>query len=428
MNILHINTFAKIGGAARAVSRLHAGLRHLGQNSHMFVAERSSSGSTVTVFAPPRIGLLRRLFRLVRRERIERGFARYQASRPAGYDSFSDDRTHHGATLLSQLPSCDVINLHWIASFVDYQSFFDQVPKRIPTIWTLHDMNAFTGGCHYDHGCGRFTVGCGLCPQLGSRDQVDLSKQIWERKVGIYNKIAPERMRIVTPSRWLASEVERSRLFRRFPVSVIPNGVDTDVFSPQDRVVARAALQVPQDTNVILFVADAVDVKRKGFVLLAEALAGLSDFPRLFLISLGSGEPTVDASIPHLHLGHLGNDRLLALVYSAADLFVISSIQDNLPNTVLESLACGTPVVGFRVGGIPDMVRSGLTGLSAPPEDVSALCAAIMHLIQNPAELAIMRDKCRSVAMAEYTLEMQARRYVQLYERAVASIEGRSHA
>ena len=422
MRILHVNTVDSVGGAGRAAYRLHVGLRRLGYDSSMFVAHRYSDDPAVTAFKPP-MDLPSRLGRLIRREWIARSFARYRTSRPAGYELFSDNRSQYGADLLDQLPPCDVINLHWIAGFVDYHSYFARVPQHTPVVWTLHDMNAFTGGCHYDHGCGRYTDKCGACPQLGSRDAADLSRRVWQRKREIFEQIEPGRLHIVTPSRWLAKEAERSTLFGRFPISVIPNSLDTHVFSPRDRCIARAALEVPQEARVVLFVADSTGNQRKGFALLAQALAGLGDLTDLYLISLGSGEPTIGAQIPHLHLGHIGNDRLLSLVYSAADLLVIPSLQDNLPNTVLESLTCGTPVVGFAVGGIPDMVHPGVTGLLAPSQDMTALRAAIVDLLQDPAERAKMSANCRRIAVKEYSLEMQAQRYVELYERMLASTQ-----
>lgn len=422
MRILHISTSDNVGGAARAACRLHSGLRRIGYDSFMFVAHRYNDDPAVTAFELP-MDFPSRLGRLIRREWITRSFARYRTYRPAGCELFSDSRSQYGADLMDQLPPCDVINLHWIAGFVDYQAYFSRVPQHTPVVWTLHDMNAFTGGCHYDDGCGRYTHKCGACPQLGSTDTADLSRQLWQRKRAIFEEIKPNRLHIVTPSHWLAKEAERSSLFGRFPISVIPNSLDTDVFSRRDRCMARAAFEVPRDARAILFAADSTGNRRKGFALLGQALADLGDLTDLYLISLGSGNPAIGAQIPHLHLGHIGNDRLLSLVYSAADLFVIPSLQDNLPNTVLESLACGTPVVGFAVGGIPDMVRPGVTGLLAPSQDVSALRAAIADLLQDPAERAEMSVNCRCIAVQEYSQQMQAQRYVELYERMLASTQ-----
>jgi glycosyltransferase involved in cell wall biosynthesis len=415
MKILHLNTYDLAGGAARAAHRLHNGLSCLGLDSSMFVSQVSSNDATVVTFEPT-MGLWGRLCRRFRREQIEHSFARYRKSLPVGYESFRTDRSKYGADLVRQLPHCEVINLHWVINFVDYQAFFSAIPYKKPIVWTLHDMNPFTGGCHYDDGCGKYTDGCGACPQLGSNQVKDLSYRIWQRKREIFNHIPEGRLHLVSPSRWLAGETQRSALFGRFPVSVIPNGVDLDDFAPRDRFFARNVLGVPQNANVILFCADWVGNRRKGLSQLAQALGGLGKVNHPFLISLGSGISPLDIPIPHLHLGPIHNDRFLSLVYSAADLFVISSLQDNLPNTVLEAMACGTPVIGFAVGGIPDMVRPGITGLLVPPCDVVSLRAAILGLVQDEKKRREMSANCRRIAVEEYSLELQARRYSELYK------------
>ena len=381
----------------------------------MFVANRYSDDPAVAAFEPP-LDCISRLGRILRKELIWRKFVRYQTTRPDGCDSFSDDRSEYGATLLKQLPSSDLINLHWVANFLDYQSFFSQLPRDVSVVWTLHDMNPFTGGCHYNGGCSRYTQGCGACPQLGSHMLKDLTHKIWQRKRKAFAKLVSDRLHIVTPSVWLAEEAKRGPLLGRFPISTIPYGVNTKVFSPQDPSIARAALDLPRNAKVVLFIAVSTVKRRKGFVYLAEALSGLKKIPNLLVVSLGHGKPTIYSDIAHLHLGHIDNERLLSLVYSSAEVFAIPSLEDNLPNCVLESMSCGAPVVGFNVGGIPDMVRQGDTGLLVPPQDASALRAAIAELLQNPAKRTEMAENCRRIATEEYSLEVQAQRYVDLYE------------
>jgi glycosyltransferase involved in cell wall biosynthesis len=385
----------------------------------MFVAKRHSTDSTVTAFVPP-MALSHRLHRRLRQQKITRSFVRYRTFRPAGYDPFSDDRTQHGVTLVRQLPPCDVVHLHWIARFVDYQAFFAAVPQHTPVVWTLHDMNPFTGGCHYDDGCGRYMHRCGLCPQLGSSDAADLSQHIWQRKREIFAQIAPGRLHIVATSHWMAATVQHSVLLGSCPVMVIPLGLDVDDFAPRSRGLARDVLGIPQDARVILFAAESLDNRRKGFVLLTKALAGLGDLPNLFLLSLGRGNSAIAAPFPHLHLRHIDNDRLLSLVYSAADIFVCPSLQEAFGQTALEALACGTPVVGFAVGGIPDIVHHGVTGLLVPPQDVVALRTAIIDLLRDVAGRAAMAAHCRRIAVEEYSLEVQARRYIALYQQVMA--------
>jgi len=370
----------------------------------------------VIAFQPP-TSVPRRVAHRLRRMRIAGSLARYRSFRSADMPAFTDDRAECKWAVTSQLPSCDVINLHWIARFVDYGSLFPQLPRRIPIVWTLHDMNPFTGGCHYTGGCEGYLHGCGNCPQLGSDSRNDLSHRIWQRKRESFEKLGPEQLHIVTASRWMADKTARSSLLGRFSVTHIPYGLDTDVFAPRDRHLAREVLNISRDAKVVLFAAHSLHNRHKGFPLLIQALSGLRGLPNLLLLSLGRGGSRVEVHVPHVHLGHLNNDSMLSLVYSAADLLVIPSLQEAMGQTGLESMSCGVPVVGSAVGGIPDMIRPGVTGLLAPPGDADALGGAIRRLLQNPVERAEMGANCRRIALEEYAIEAQARRHVTLYER-----------
>jgi glycosyltransferase involved in cell wall biosynthesis len=416
MRVLHLSTRDISGGAARAAYRLHRGLRFLGVQSSMFVLQRRSDDPTVIRFKRPK-DPIRRLRRDLRRERIKRSFESYRTSRPGGLEPFSDDRTHFGSNVLRQLSPCSVIHLHWIAGFIDYQALRTVIRRKAAVVWTFHDMNPFTGGCHYDDGCGRWRESCGACPQLGSTDPEDLSYKIWQRKREIFSRIDPGHLSLVAPSRWLAGEVKRSSLLGKFSVSVIPYGLDTDVFTPQQQCIARDVLGVPANARTILFVSDSLSTRRKGMDILTRALREMLPAQNLFFLSLGSDAPQMDIPIPHLHLDYVKNDQQLALVYSAADVLVLPSVQDNLPNTALESLACGTPIIGFAVGGLPDIVRHGVNGLLVPAGDLVALVAAIKELLIAPARYREMSSSCRRVAVEEYSLEIQARRYIELYNQ-----------
>jgi glycosyltransferase involved in cell wall biosynthesis len=353
----------------------------------------------------------------MRRKALARDFAQYRVSRPPGYETFSDDRAPFHNALIAQMPPCDVVNLHWVAGMVDYTAFFPQMTRATPVVWTLHDMNAFTGGCHYDHHCGRFAGSCGACPQLGSNQEGDLSRAVWERKKQAIMAAQAGRLRIVTPSRWLAEEARKSSLLSQVRVDVIPYGLDLDVFTPRDKAYSRDLLGIPQDARVVLFLADVVDNRRKGFSFLLEALPHcVKSVDNLLLISLGQKPPQVDGRMPWLHLGSIHDDRLLSAVYSAADLFVLPSFQDNLANTVLEAMACGVPVVSFNAGGTPDMVRPGLTGQLVPAFDVPALGNTIVEMLNAHEARQKMSVHCRRVALEEYSLELQAWRYADLYK------------
>jgi glycosyltransferase involved in cell wall biosynthesis len=415
VKIVHINAHESSGGAARAANRLHRGLRAQGQDSSMYVARRDTGDRDVVMFQPPNnlSGLLRRAARWLY---LRQDFARIKAARRLGDDILSPDRTLDGAEPLRQLPKGDILHLHWVAKFVDYEMFLPGAAKSAPLVWTLHDMNPFTGGCHYDESCGRHLLHCGECPLLGSREATDLTNKIWTRKRNAYATISRGRLHVITPSQWLASEARRSALFSGFPVSVIPYGLDVAAFSPGDRRSAREYFGVPNDKLVILCVADSLKNPRKGMGPLREALAGLKDHPDFLFATLGLSVPLQDLGMPHMSLGYLNDDHLVSLAYNAADVVVCPSLQDNLPNTILESMACGVPVVGFNVGGIPDMVREGITGNLVPVGDITGLRDAIVGILRNRARQAAMAANCRRVAVEEYSLEIQVRRYINLYE------------
>jgi glycosyltransferase involved in cell wall biosynthesis len=223
-------------------------------------------------------------------------------------------------------------------------------------------------------------------------------------------------MWIVTPSRWLAAEAEKSSLFGHLPVTVIPYGLETDRFQPRDRGLARQLFEIPSDAKVVLFLADWANEKRKGLELLLEAIGGLEDVPGLFVFAVGRNVSSKVPGVRSKTIEYVRDDLALSLVYSAADVFAVPSLEDNLPLTALEALACGIPTVAFSAGGIPDVVRDGVTGTLVPVGDVRALRSAIANLLNDPERRASMAKESRRIAVQEYELEVQARRYLTLYQ------------
>jgi glycosyltransferase involved in cell wall biosynthesis len=389
-------------------------LRKLGHDSRMLVAEKESTQESVVQFTP-RLDLTTRLKRGLRRRLIERTQSELMERAP-NTGVFTDDRNQHGSETLREILPTDVIHLHWVVRFVDYLLFFRDVPKGHPLVWTLHDMNPITGGCHHACGCRRFTDHCGMCPQLPTRRPKDFSNAAWKRKSHAYRDLSQTRNRIVTPSRWLANEVRRSSLMSNLEVEVIPYGLDTEVFQPRDRLQARQMLGVPADAHVLLFVAQWLADSYKGMATLVEALAKLKDDRKLFLLVLGRGEAVEKSQIPSRFLGSITEDERLSFVYSAADLFLLPSLEDNFPNTALEALACGLPVVGSKVGGIPEIVREGETGILFGRGHAEALAQAIQRVLPEHEQLRRMSANCRNTVLKEYTLEIQAQRYLDLYD------------
>lgn len=427
LRIAQVSSYDQQGGAARATLRLHRALREAGEDSTLFV-KRANGGEAAVIQAQGPTDFYGRLGRFIRRQANAWDQYRYRSSRPSGLDQFSGIRGEVGVGTISQIPPVDVINLHWVAdAFIDLPALFDSIPSQQPLVWTLHDMNALTGGCHYDDGCRRHETGCGHCPQLGSHSSRDLSTRLWKAKNRLYQSIDPTRLHLVTPSRWLAQEAQRSPLLSRFNVSVITNGLDTRTFRPIDKKLARAALNLPQGARIVIFVAESVANRRKGYSELLQSIARVTDSSNLVLLTLGADSDLKHQTTFCRQLGHVDDEGLLALAYSAADIFAIPSLQEVLGNTALEAIACGIPVVGFNVGGIPDLVRPNETGLMAPVGDVNAFATAISALLSNEDKREFMSKRCREVAVAEFDQKLQAARYRSLYQALVDGRNSQAH-
>jgi len=418
LRVVHIASRDVIGGAAIAGYRLHTGLIEMGVSSKMLVDWKASGDRNVHALKrnTSRIATLRRR---IGDWYIRRDFDRYRDTTLPTLELLTDDRNASGRDVVAKLPVADVYNLHWVSGLIDYRLFFAALPQMQPLVWTLHDMNPFTGGCHYSAGCERFRSACGICPQLGSQKSSDLTACIHARKSAALARLGAETTRIVAPSRWMEAQVRSSSLMRKFEILRVPYGLDTNVFAPRDRSVAREVFGIPRDAKVVLFVAESVANFRKGFdLLLAATSNGLGNGESAVLVSIGEhNSPQMPPSC--ISLGSLGSARLLSFAYSMADVFVAPARQENLAQVVLEAISCGTPVVGFDVGGLPDMIRPGLTGLLAPPEDTATLGNAIATLLQDDTLRSRLSAECRQVALNEYGLAIQARKYQSIYEDLV---------
>jgi glycosyltransferase involved in cell wall biosynthesis len=287
-----------------------------------------------------------------------------------------------------------------------------------PLIWTMHDMWTFTGGCHYDDGCGRYADACGCCPVLGSSRQADLSRWVMRRKRRAWRGVP---LTLVAPSRWLADRARASSLFRDWPVRVIPNGLDLERFQPVDPGLARRLLGLPPDRSYLLFGAlDPGGERRKGLGLLQAALQRLAASGwgnRLDLLVVGAMAPAgpLDLNLRTHFLGVLRDELSMSLALAAADAVVVPSTQENLPNMAVEASACGRPCVGFAVGGLPDIVEDGANGRLAPPFDTGELASAIAWVLQDEERRCALGRAARRKAEQTFDLRSVARCYAELY-------------
>jgi glycosyltransferase involved in cell wall biosynthesis len=412
-----INTMDMKGGAARAAFRLHKGLRGLGVESTYYVRDQTNPDPSIRRFVPNPADLQTRVSAKAMRDAA---YNVYAATRSPDIELFSQERVDGDENFFIQMPRADVINLHWVAGFVDYHTFFTPRVTK-PVVWTLHDMNPFTGGCHYDQGCGKYKSQCAACPLLGTDDPHDLSSKVFAGKKAMLDAWPAARLKIVTPSRWLAEEARASALFQRFEATVIPNGLETDVFKPMNKAEARAKLNLPPDARIVLFVSNHIRLARKGFRELVHALSLVPDAHNLLLVGVGDSHIlSVEAPFKVQQIEHVNDDATTAMIYAAADVMAIPSRQDNLPNTILESMSCGTPVVGFAAGGIPDLVREDETGFLAPPGNVAALSLAFMKAFENVEHLRNCGARGRTMVERDYSLAAQATAYRAFYERVIA--------
>jgi len=418
MNVLHLSTSDLGGGAAIAAYRLHGALKRCGVTSRMVVRERKSADTDVIPAQPSgsNRSLLERL--QAKQYSLERRWTAKAPSRDLCF--FSDDRVP-GPNRLRGLPKADVLNLHWVAHLLDYGRFFRSLAPGQPLVWTLHDMAPMTGGCHYAMSCDRFTAQCGACPLMGSSTSRDLTRRIHDRKAAALQNLSPEKTVIVAPSNWLAEQARKSALLGRFDVEVVPNGLDIEMFAPRDKAAARELLGFPQDTRIVLFAADHVGDHRKGMDLLRQALEGMSVGPSVTLVAIGSAGAWLPAG--SLSLGRIENGRLMSYVYSAADVFVLPTRADNLPNVLVEALACGVPCVSFRVGGVTDVVQHGMTGILAEPEDVASLRDNLTSLLADEDLRAGMGRNGREAVLRQFADTLVADQYTRIYEQLIEARE-----
>jgi len=419
LKVVHLTTMDS-GGAGKAAYRLHQGLQRSGVDSTMLVVSRKLKDPSVRVVPVGQVGGVidcpeeyppNQAFAQKSWNHWSSIIASYPNHEP-GIEIFSDDYSEISLDCSREIREADIVNLHWVAGFVNWMNAARALKgKRI--VWTMHDMNPFTGGCHYAGECTRFLEGCGACPMLGSKDDTDVSRSMWEYKKFAYGKLD---LHPVAPSRWLAETATKSSLLSPFPARVLPNGFPTDVFVPSaKREEVRRSYGVPEGAKVVLFGADTLIVKRKGFIYLLQALSRMAG-KNIHFAFFGNLPDDVlpGLNLPLIRLGYVQEESALAALYSMADLFVIPSIEDNLPNTVVEAMLCGVPVVGFNIGGIPDMVQHKKTGYLVPPRDVAGLVEAIDWCLFHP-DAAGMGGRCREIAAARYSMEAQAANYTALY-------------
>jgi glycosyltransferase involved in cell wall biosynthesis len=417
MKVLLLSNYDVKGGAARATYRLHKGLQSIAVNSQILAGYKSSNDETVRLM-PTQLG---EKFKSIRPKLNRLPLKLYPK---LGQVIFSPQWVPDSLASEVAKINPDVINLHWVCE--GYMQIETLAKFNKPVVWTLHDMWAFTGGCHYSENCDRYMNSCGACPQLHSTKDTDISRWIWQRKAQAWQNLA---LTLVTPSNWLAQCAKSSSLFKKYPVKVIANGLDPEVYKPLNRPQVRSSLNLPQNKHLVLFGAmQGTGDRWKGFPLLVPALQRLSKSgwqDKIELLVFGSSQPEnpIDVGFKTHYLGRL-EDECLAKVYAAADVMVVPSRYEAFGQTASEALACGTPVVAFDVTGLKDIVDRQQNGYLAKPYETEDLARGIAWVLEDPDRHQKLCRSARLKVEEKFTLEVQARAYKNLYEEILQPANG----
>lgn len=402
MKVVHLNFSDLIGGAAIASYRLHQGLIAQNIDSKMLVELQKSSSYRVDT--------------IPRKRNIENLISRFAWR--LGLNNLNLISTFN----IPNHPfyqEADILNFHNLHG--DYFNYLaiTKLTDNKPAVWTLHDMWSFTGHCAYSYDCDRWKIGCGNCPYLDTVPSTgrDNTRLEWKLKNWAYHH---SKLTIITLSKWL-TELAKQSLLKDLPIYHIPNGIDTLAYQPLDPQQCRAVLGISPEKKVLMFVAQGLDDPRKGGHKLLQLLDELPVTLKkeLVLITLGDGgeNQAEIAGISNLNLGYVGGDRLKSIAYSAADLFIFPTRADNLPLVLQESMACGTPMISFNIGGVPDLVRPEITGYLAEPDDWQAFRHQILQLLEDKNQQQKMSKLCREIAIKEYSIELQAQKYKEIYQQ-----------
>ena len=407
MKILIVSTLDIKGGAAKAAYRLHHTLLKAGIDSHMLVQNKLSDDHTV-IGPASKLEMMINIARPTL-DRIPLLFYK-QRKNVEFYPAFLPF-----SRILKKIEQInpDMVHLHWINGGM--LRIEDIAKIKVPVVWSLHDMWPFTGGCHYDENCGLYESNCGTCKVLGSNKEEDLSRKVFNRKLKTFPLLG--NLTIVGLSRWMADCAKRSILFRENNVVHLPNPINTNRFKILDKTVSRELWNLSNDKRFILFGAvDALDDPRKGFNELSNALNQMT-INNVELVVFGSSKPeNIQEFRCKIHyLGHLHDEESLVTLYNAVDIMIVPSIQENLSNAIMESMACGTPVVAFDIGGNGDMIDHKENGYLATPFESKDLARGI-DLVLEDEEYDQLCKNAREKILKEFDSKIVSNKYVALYE------------
>ena len=408
MNILYLNMMDARGGATVMARRLRHSVENAGHHT-TFVAG-------FKIFDEPEIIGMNQWTFPVRLKRRIRGLI----EELTGYQYFfcpDIDRLDH----MGVLKDVDLVHLHISHGGYIHFNIIAQLAARMPVVWTLHDMWAFTGHCAHSFECDRFEIGCGECPHLETYPHLyrDTTKMLLEKKKSLYEK-SRDSLHLVSPSKWLINK-SRSSIIKDLDLTWIPNAVGTDVFFPQDKIALRKEFGIPLKSFVVCFVSDwGTKDSWKGFPFLLNALRMLKiKGHNPYLLVIGDKDQTLSSTeLKGQAVGRVKSEAMMARYYSVSDVYLLSSIAENSPLVVIEALACGIPVVGFDVGGVSELVQHKVNGYLSPKADAEGLAQGLTYFMKmDHADYLKACAKAHGSVKESHNMKTHTESYLRLYKR-----------
>ena len=415
MRVLIVNTSERIGGAAIAAGRLVEALKNNGIKAKMLVREKQTDRLSV-------IGLNKNWWKVW--QFIWERILIWKENRFKKHNLFAVDIANTGTdiTVLPEFQAADIIHLHWInQGMLSLNDIRKILLSGKPVVWTMHDMWPCTGICHHARECDKYHQECHHCPYIyKGGGKKDLSNQVFKKKKEIYQS-AP--VTFVTCSRWLKERAGQSALLNGHTIVDIPNPISTGLFKPQNSLAARNKMELPTDKKLILFGSVKVTDKRKGIDYFVESCKLLTEMhpelkEELGVVVYGKNSEQLKPLIPFqvYALDYISNEKDLVNIYNAVDLYVTPSLEENLPTTIMEAMACGVPCVGFNVGGIPEMIDHLHNGYVAEYKSAEDLANGIIWTLSESEYQSLSEEACRK-AVSNYSESIVAKKYIDIYNK-----------
>jgi glycosyltransferase involved in cell wall biosynthesis len=425
LRILHVIPDVNGGGASRAAYRIHHSLRKAKIDSSLLVLNKTEDEPYVIALNQGFHGFLRRKFYKYKNRSFEANFIGFQTKNSA---SHSLGLAHHGLMPIINGSNADIIHLHWINNMLSIDNL---AAIQRPIVWTFHDMWPFCGAEHYtmdDSPTARFRIGYCDFNRPNYEEGPDLNKLVWQHKMKAWSQ---KQFQIVCCSEWLLNCANGSQIFAKSIKNIIHHPLDLDtIYLPHSMSACRSFFQLPSDKKIIIAGAiDGIQNPYKGGDLLLEAAKQLSTQGQNdLLFCLFGNDDNINKikwPLPVVNIGRIYDEKILAKLYSAADIFVLPSRQEAFGQVASEALACGTPIVAFNHGGPTDIIEHGVTGYLAKPYDPNDLANGIRFILTQDTHLderhprSIIRKACRTRALKLFSPKLAAKRYLQVYQEAL---------